>query len=146
MVPLAYLNIAPWRLAKALYLIDISWALAYGSFPNLGHLAYGSWPVGYLGDMIELTKASYFQELKTIFVIGFSQIWVVSYVLMMLLLGFKVDLEVFNSGFLLIRCYGFVWLLRSDEFGWLFFWIWVVSWIYINFQIDINLGKSKCSS
>ena len=40
---------------------------------------------------------------------------------MMLLVGFKVDLEVFKSGFLLIRCYGFIWLLRSDEFGWLFF-------------------------
>ena len=75
MAPLACLDTAPWQLAKALYLIDISWALAYGSFPHLGHLAYGSWPIGYLGDMIELTKAYYFQELKTIFVIGFLQIW-----------------------------------------------------------------------
>ena len=87
----------------------------------MGHLAYGSWPIGYLGDMIELTKATYFQELKTIFVIGFSQIWVVSYVLMKLLVGFKVDLEGFNSEFLWIRCYGFVWLPKSDEFEWLFF-------------------------
>ena len=30
--------------------------------------------VEYLGDMIELTEASYFQEQSTFFVVGFSQI------------------------------------------------------------------------
>ena len=30
--------------------------------------------VEYLGDMIGLTEASYFQEQSTIFVVGFSQI------------------------------------------------------------------------
>ena len=54
--------------------------------------------VEYLGDMIGLTEASYFQEQSTIFVVGFSQIQVMSCVLIMLLVSFNFDLEVFMLG------------------------------------------------